>query len=304
MLISLLALAISSARNSAFQWPDSSRYWRALVNVNQYAASYIKNHPQWFSQDRLVTDFAVHGVRDQALGGEQYSTVRKLLESKKMYVGTYISGTTVLPASEQTGYPHEAVSTEELPSTARYKGSWSGHASRRYIDVSDADTRHALEAGIRKLWESSPAPVRFVDNMPPHPKVDATQSWELSCKYISELRGVGESLGSRVIFNIPMHVASLSDQETRQLIEAVGQNGIALEMPWHANVRRSPQATVQAAKRYRQLLDSGMAIVMIPVNTPEDELTNWVRSWRKTTDYLYLGGAFWKQPDMSIYRLE
>jgi hypothetical protein len=304
VLIALATLAASSARNSAFEWPDSRTYWRALVNVNQYVASYIKSHPQWFSQDRLVTDFAVRDVRDQALAGEQYSTVRKLLESKKMYVGTYVSGTTVLPESEQKRYPHETVSVEEMPPTARYKGSWPGHASRRYIDVSDPDTRHALEAGIRRLWARFPTPVRFVDNMPPHPKVQAKLPWEVSCKYMAELRGVGESLGSRVIFNIPMHVAFLSDQDTRQLIEAVGQNGIALEMPWHANVRRSPQATAQAAKRYRQLLDSGMAIIMIPVNTPEDELTNWVRTWRKSTDHLYLSGAFWKQPDMSIYRVQ
>jgi hypothetical protein len=43
---------------------------------------------------------------------------------------------------------------------------------------------------------------------------------------------------------------------------------------------------------------------MIAVKTPEDQLATWVRTWRKPTDHLYLAGAFYKRPDMSVYRLQ
>lgn len=305
-IIALTGAIGSPARHTAFQWPDSSRYWRALVNVNQYIALYIKNHPQWFSQDRLVTDFSVIDVPANGEEGaaKQYKTVRKLMESRGMYVGTYISGTSVLPQSEQNHYPIGAVSIEQMPATAHYMGSWPGHPTRRMVDISDDDTRHALEAQIRKFWESVPAPIRFVDNIPPHPKVLKTQPWDVSCKYMQELRGIGESLGSRVLFNIAMHVSDLSDREAQQLIQAVGQGGILLEMPWSANIRKNPDATARAQKRYRQLLDSGMAIVMIPVKTPEDDLANWIRSWRKPKDNLYVSTVFTKAPPAAVYAVQ
>jgi hypothetical protein len=215
-----------------------------------------------------------------------------------------VSGSTVLPESEQSHYPPAAVSIEQMPPTARYVGSWPGHPSRKIINVADPETRHAFQARIRELWEATRVPIRYVDNIPPHPKMLAVQPWAASCKHMEELRRLAESLGSRVMFNIPMLVGDLSDEEARQLIEAVGQGGISLEMPWHARVRQSKEATERTARRYRQLLDSGMAILMIPVKTPEDELTNWVRSWRKPTDHIYLSGPFWKAPDLGIYTLQ
>jgi hypothetical protein len=295
------ALGGSSAK--AFDWPDSTNCWRALVNVNQYIESYVKRHPQWFSRDRLVTDFAVHHVVDERSAAQEYTRVRKLLESKKMYVGTYVSGTSVMPESKLTKYPRETVSFEQMPSTAHYSRSDAKEAERRTIDVSNAETRHALEANIRQLWERFPAPVRFIDNMPPHPKVYRMQPWRVSCEYMAELARIGQRVGSRLVFNIPMSVGEMSDQETRELIEAVGQNGIALEMPWTDVIRRNPDATKRAERRYRELLDTGMAIVMIPVNTPEDELANWVRSWRKPADHLYIAYPFFKPPDASAYAL-
>jgi hypothetical protein len=302
-LIALAGAVGSSAEHVVFQWPDSSHYCRALVNANQHIEFYIKKHPQWFSQDKLVTDFSIIDVPvgGQEAAAKQYNSLRKLLESRRMYVGTYISGTTALPDAEQNHYPYGAVSIEQMPGTAHYSGSWPGHPTRRTVDISDLETRHALEGQIRRLWETVPAPIRFVDNIPPHPKVLKMQPWEVSCAYMQELRGIGESLGSRVLFNIAMHVGDLSDREAQQLMQAVGQGGIVLEMPWHANVRRDPAATARAQKRYRQLLDSRMAMVMIPVKTPEDVLATWIRTWRKPTDNLYVSTVFTKPPSASVY---
>jgi hypothetical protein len=294
----------SSAKSRAFEWPDSSRYWRVMINVNQYVQTYIKIHPQWFSQDRLVTDFKILSVppggEDQA--AKEYKSVRHLLESKGMYVGTYVSGTTLLPESEQAFYPHGAVSIEQLPATTHFKGSWAGHQTRKIVDISDVASRRALEASIKRLWESVPAPLRFVDNTPAHPSVAKMQPWAATCAYMTEMRELGESVGSRVIFNIAVNVGEMSDSDTRALIQAVGEGGLSIEMPWSPVIRRSKEATARAQKRYRQLLDTGMGIILIPVNTPEDELTQWVQSWRKRSDHIYIALPFQKPPNIAYAR--
>src|SRR5437764_173985 len=86
------------------------------------------------------------------------------------------------------------------------------------------------------------------DNQPKHPKMPGPP-WPLTCQYMSELGQIGSSVGSRLIFNIAMHVGQMSDDETRELINAVGQNGIALEMPWSDAIRTSSEATKRAQKR-------------------------------------------------------
>jgi hypothetical protein len=304
MFAGILVLAVSvtrPAQHGPFQWPDSSHYWRVLVNVNQYIES---RPPAWFAKDRVVTDLTVINVSPESHdAAEHYAKIRKLLESRRIAVGTYISGTTVVPEGVQTTYPLVAVPIEQMPATAKYVGSWPGHAERKIIDVTDPATRHAFQAGITQLWQQSPAPIRFVDNAAIHPAVERTpQPWQAYCENIKEIRKIAESQNSRAIFNISMHVGLMSDEETRQLIEAVGpENGIALEMPWHASIQKSPEATAKAVARYRQLLDSGMVVIMLPVNIEASVLSDWIRTWRKSSDHLYISGIFWKAPDLPAY---
>jgi len=283
-------------QGAPLQWPDSNKYWRALINVNDYIES---RPPEWFTQDKLVTDFMILNVKPENLAQVQskYTQVRGLLQSRGMYVGTYISGTTVSPQSTRNTYPPNAVSTEQMPRDARYAGTWPDQPNRKIIDVTDPNTRHALEANIGELWTAVPAPLRFVDNAAFHHAVGGTQPWRAHCEQLAELRALAESQGSRVIFNISLHVGMLSDEEARELIDAVRDNGIALEMPWSPIIQSNPAATAKAQARYRQLLDSGMAIVLIPVNTDQEALAHWVRTWKRPTDHLYMSGIFWKAPD-------
>jgi hypothetical protein len=297
----LLAVPVTRpAQHGAFQWPDSSHYWRILVNVNQYIES---RPPAWFAQDKVVTDLNVINVSPASHeAAEHYAKVRKLLESRHIAVGTYISGTTVEPEAVQTTYPLVAVPIEQMPANAKYVGSWPGHAERRIIDVTDPDTRHAFQAGLTQLWQQSPAPIRFVDNAAIHPAVERKQPWQAYCDNIEEIRKIAESQNSRAIFNIAMHVGLMSDDETQRLIRAVGpDNGIALEMPWHASIQKSPEATAKAVARYRQLLDSGLVVIMLPVNIDANVLSDWIRTWRKPGDHLYISAIFWKPPDLSAY---
>jgi len=302
-LVLLTALAAWPSQSASFQWPDSSHYWRVLVNVNQY----IESRPEsWFVHDKIVTDLQVLDVTpaNYSHAVAQYQRVRALLDARGMYVGTYISGRTVGPASDQKVYPPGSVSLEQMPPTARYIGSWPSQPDRKIIDVTDAETRRAFHAGMKQLWEDVPAPIRFVDNAAIHPAVQKTQPWEAYCENMAEIRHLSESMGSRVIFNIAMHVGLMSDEDARELIDAVGpNNGIALEMPWHPNIQKGKDATAKAVARYRQLLDSGLVVIMIPVDESPQMLADWVRTWRKPDDHIYISGIFWKEPDMSVYYL-
>jgi len=303
VLATLAAFATPlTAQQLAFQWPDSSHYWRVLVNVNQYIANYPK---EWFLRDRLVSDLTVRDIKPGELQRaiQHFDSVRKFLEARGLYVGTYISGTTVGPEAEQNVYPPGSVALEAMPLAARYVGSWPGQPNQKIIDVSDPYTRHSLQDGIRRLWENVPAPVRLVDNAAVHRSAGRGQPWRAYCENMRQIRTIAESQGSRVIFNIAAHLGTFSDEEMTQLIRAVGNGGIALEMPWAPAIRQSAEATERAKARYRQLLDSGAAVIMIPVATPEDALTAWVRTWKKEGDHLYISGIFWKAPDSKIYEI-
>jgi len=302
LLLILAAAGAFAAAKIAYQWHDSSRYSRVIVNATQG----IEARPrEWFARDRLITDFEITNV--QSIGREeaqkQYWTTRRLLDSYGLAVGTYISGTSVMPEAEQTFWPPNTAPAEGMPASARYSAGWPGMPHRKVIDVGDRQTRLALQKEILRVWKQVPAPVRFVDNAAIHHSTGAGQDWSAYCANIKEIRTMGVALGSRQIFNIAVHVGFMSDRETRQLMNAVGDHGIALEMPWHPNVRRNAGQTERARVRYRQLLDSGMGIVMMPIDGDPQELVDWVRTWRKPTDHVYISGAFYKSPDMRLFGL-
>lgn len=306
--VAVLVLALAAGtqageppRPATFQWPDSSRYSRVIVNAQQGIESYPK---EWFSRDTLVTDLTIANANKigSDTAEKQYHALLELLGSYGLAVGTYISGTTVEPQSAETKYPWAVVPLEWMPETSLYLGNVPDEASRKIINVADPATRHSFQGAIKKLWEQSPASVRFIDNAAVHRSAGKGQPWKSYCQNMKEIRELGEAMGSVQIFNIPVHVGELSDAEADQLIDAVGHGGILLEMPWHQDIRKNPAATERARLRYRQLLDSGMAIIMAePGAEPSSALVKWVNTWRKPTDHLYFGGAFWKQADPSLY---
>ncbi len=296
-----LSNAADSPHAAPFQWPDSSHYNRVIVNAQQGVESYPK---EWFSRDSLVTDLTIadvdKGEADSAK--QQYRTLRDLLSSYGLAVGTYISGTTVEPLDKETKYPWAVVPLESMPESSLYVGSLPDETYRRIIDVTDPATRHSFQAAIKTMWQENPAPVRFIDNAAVHQSTGKGQPWASYCQNMKELSELGEATNSVQVFNISVHVGELSDAEAAQLIDAVGHSGVLLEMPWHQEIRKDPAATERARLRYRQLLDSGMAIIMAePGAEPSRALVNWVNTWRKPTDHLYFAGAFWKQPDPNLF---
>lgn len=287
---------------SRFAWPDPATKGTILVNVTQDIIHYMKSHPEWFLDGELILSYTVLLGSDRVAAARQYQENLEFFKSKGLVVGTYISGTTAKPEAEQTRWPYETVPTERLPQSHHITGFWPKDPHRRIIDVTDAPTRIALQAGIKREWQAHPAPLRFVDNVAAHKSAagNGVAPWDVQCEYIRGLREIGEDLGSRMVFNMALHVGFLTDREAALLIQAVGQNGIALEDPWTPHVRRTPVETKNAVARYRQLLEAGMVIVMLPLNVPEDELERWVHSWNKPAYHLYFGGVFFKKPTHGV----
>ncbi len=290
------AQAVSAA---AFDWPSFDSHPVVLVNTNQAVAIYVRDHPAWFEEGEVVLDFAVPNQIDSKSAEQDYDSIRQFLVSRRMIVGTYISGTTVEPLESIAHWPYDRVPLDWMPGSFASAGTWPGDPRLKIVDLASADSRHALQQGVLRLWREHPAPLRFVDNAAAHRSAGGKQPWQLYCANMRELREIGEALGSRVVFNVALHPGTLSDAEAEQLINALGAgNGILLEDPWGVNVRNNPQSTQDAERRYRQLLDNGLVVIMLPLNLSPGELLGWVQTWRKPGDHLYLGWPFWKDPQV------
>lgn len=302
-LIGLLAFstivsAVIPARK-LLTWPDSRNYWRALVNVNQY----IDSRPSdWFIRDRLITDLSIIQVKpsDTQNAEAQFRSLYAKWHARGLIVGTYISGRSVIPAADMVQYPPSEVTIEQMPSSAKYVTTWTGEPRRKILDLSDPLTRKAFQARVKEIWASDPAQLRFVDNAAVHSSAGKEQAWSSYCDNMRELRGIAHTQGARVIFNIAAHIGKLSTEEMQQLIDAVGTDGISLEMPFHEAIAADPKETEAARLAYRRVLDSGMAVVLIPADGREQELAQWVTTWRKPADHLYISEPFWKPPNMLV----
>jgi len=298
----MLLFGPAAAQPAAFEWPDPRQNRIILVNANQDIAAYLRNHPDWFSSGETVLDLSVPKGSDPQAAERQRLQITGLLRDRGMPAGTYTSGTTVEPLAKIGLWPYDKVPEEWMPRNFAQAGAWPGEPDRRIIDVTSAETRHALQQGMRRIWEQSPAPLRFVDNAASHSSTGGKQPWAAYCANIREIRQLGESLGGRLVFNISAHPALLSDSDAVRLMEAIGRdNGVLFEEPWGQATRKSPALTRKAIMRYRQLLASGIAIIVLPVTVPADTLTAWLSGWRQPSDRVYLGWSFWKQPS-ATYR--
>ena len=299
----ILAVVTLRSATASYQWHDSSHFSRVIVN----ATGGIESRPrEWFAQDKLVTDLRIVDVdpTNSAAAEQKYTAIRSYLGSLGLSVGTYASGMSVIPEAKESYWPWAVVPIEWMPATSKYSGTWPNMPFRKLIDVSDPATRHGLQMNIKRLWEQSPAPVRFIDNAAIHRSLGPSlaQPWIDYCKNMEEIRKLAESMSSLAIFNLALNVGEMSDEETTELIHAVGSGGILLEMPWAKGIQANPAATERAKKRYRQLLDTGMGIILAPPGQgPSQELVDWVSTWRKPSDHLYFAGVFYKQPDQNLF---
>jgi hypothetical protein len=298
---------------SLLPWPNADTYWGVLVNVNQYITYYLQNDPTYFTNVKLATDLEVVQVNynsstSVAAAQNAYATAYSTMTAKGIMTGNYISGTNVMPMADESQYPYSIISEEEMPAGPQYCGVWPGETFRQFVCNTDEATLAAFHVNIAKQWQQFPAPIHFVDNAASEEGGDGGQTWASQCQNMKELNQIAQSLGSRAIFNISMLPGAVSDSDMSLLIDALQGGGVSVEQPWEDVVRNNASLTANAVKQYRQLLDAGIAVIMIETNgsgqaTPQ-QLKSWVLTWRKPGDPLYLSQIFWQQPDPSIYFLQ
>ena len=297
---------IVTASPFVFPWPTSNNYNEDFTNARDAITAYITNHPSWFAHVVLTTDLAVNFTNGMSTTTAEsiYNSARNALINAQgsggqpILVGTYISGTVVEPQVYESSWPYPRVTQESMPLDAVYSGSYPGYPYEEIIDVTDANTVQALQAGIKNSWAEHPASLYMIDNAAANSIQGGTQPWQAQMNNLMGIREMANAMGSAVVFNISTLVGLMSDSDTNALIQAVGEgNAIMLEDPWDSSIQSDPTKTQAAVNAYRQILDSGIAVVMLPVSTSGQTLSSWIQTWRKPTDNLYIASAFYHPPD-------
>jgi hypothetical protein len=285
-----------------FRWPASNIYDGVIDDANQYILTYIAENSSWFANVGLATNLVVNLTNGTAAAEALYNQVRSGIEQYPIVVGVYVSGTTLVPQAEENYWPYPTVPLEWMPADAVYSDTWPGDPDRKIINVTNTSTVQALQTGIKTLWEEHPAPIYFVDNAAANSVQGGAQPWQAQCDNIMGIRKMAEAMGAVVIFNVATLPGLMSASDTDELIQAIGNdNAIMLEDPWDPYIRARSNLTQAAVNTYRQILDSGIAVIMLPLNVDGELLAQWINTWRKSADNLYIGWAFFTAPDPTVY---
>jgi hypothetical protein len=289
-----------SASAAYFNWLDARAHPRVMLYENQPLGDHLRDHPEWFSQDFLVAGFNLsdvpYGTTD--IAAQNYAFVQNQLQRSGLTIGTYVSGTTAIHETSLSHFPANVVSIEDMSVKTKYLGSWMREPDQAVIDLSDKPSRDELHRRIRLLWLHVMTAIRFVDNAAVHPRVAQLQSWEIYCQNIKELRILAATLRQITIFNVFVRPWEMTDKDIKILIDAIGPgNAISLPLPWSLAIKDDKNAQGWAIYRYRQLLDKGIVVVMIPSgDAPTGKLIKWVSTWRKSSDLIYFSTPSGSEP--------
>jgi hypothetical protein len=294
-------------------WPDASHYWGVMINATDAINWHITNHPTSFTEDKLVTDMNVLGVDYTSptaipTASATYNQARAVLTAHGISLGTYISGTNVEPQANQDRYPYSMVRKEDMPSTAKYIGTFGSQTWRQLIDPADSVTTTAFHNQIRAQWVlQTGIQWHFIDNAGSLQGGTGYGSWTNQTNNMRAINTLAQSMGARAVFNISMVVGAITPSDLSLLISAIPGGGICLESPWPSSMSTNAIATANAKAQYRQLLDSNIAVIMIgastttPTQATSLALRTWVATWRKPTDHLYMAKTFFIAPDPAVY---
>lgn len=304
LLLTLTAMLVAAPAFAALHWPwpDTSKHPRVILYADQNMATDFKEHPDWFAKDFVVAGFyiskVVYGQSDEAI--RMYGYLHQKFIYNKIYLGSYMSATTVIHELSLTKYPADAVSMEELSPKTKLLGPWMRDGTHQVVDLTDPASRKDLQNNIHLLWAHVPVQLRFLDNAAVHPRVAAGQPWAAYCANMKELRKLAEYTDANTMFNVFVRPWEMSDEETKQLIDAVGWgNAVSLPLPWSKSIKDDKNANAWAIYRYRQMLKAGLAIVLVPSDdAPEEALVHWVSTWKQKGDHIYYAFPEWKAPTL------
>jgi len=308
---------LAGQRPALLPWPSPA----ARIIVNGYP--YLESRPRgWFPSDPAevwVVDFATQYPR----GGNpeparlQVEATRESLRRRGWTIGRYISSTNIVAAADLWQYPPNAVTKEDFAAGGPAPpsiGTWPGQPWRTILDVTDEATARRQAQLIGASMEGFR--LALLDNCPPHRSTfSGAQDWTKVCRFLRLVADALEQRGTRGFFNLAVHVGTLTPDERAALIAGVRNHAIVLEVPFHENVRASPTETAKATAAYRAILDAGIPVVMLtprrkvpgPSGTQIDEtdaalhlrvrqLHEWVQSWRRPTDRVYVVWSFLQPP--------
>src|SRR6185437_2605818 len=109
---------------------------------------------------------------------------------------------------------------------------------------------------------------------------------------LAAINSIANSQGARAVFNISMQPGLIAPSDLTLLISSIPGAGVALEQPWDTNVQTNPTDTALAVTQYRQMLDAGLAVVMVQISggssATNAQLKTWTATWRHAGDPLYL----------------
>jgi len=300
--LAALLLFASPVIAARFAWQNPATHPRVIVNADQGLLDALTQHPGWFNDDFLVASFVIDDVPYGAGDGAAnfYGRIRKILWRRNINFGTYVSGTTAIPDLQLTVFPPNAVSIEDMSIKTKYLGNWLRDTRQQVVDLRDLESLKNLEYGIAALWRQQPGQVRFIDNAAIHPQVYRMLPWLSYCINMALLRTYNESKGVVSIFNVFVRPWELTEEETNQLIAAVAgndQNALSFPIPWMRQLKDDKARTAWAIYRYRQLLDHGIVIILIPsADADSYELTGWLATWRRPFDRVYIAAPYSEPP--------
>ena len=282
-----------------FEWMDSRTHPRVILYADETIEEAIAAHPSWFDKDFVIAGL---GFTFREYGQYDEAKVRSM-RFRNTLTGHYssgrlISGTTVMRDSDIRQYPSPAVAIEDMPFKTRYLGTWMRNPKQAVLDLSDTATRDGFVQAVRVQWSQFRTSVQFVDDAAVHPRVAQLQPWAAYCDTIKALRDMANELNSRIIFGVFVRPWEMTEPESKQLIDAIGSgNGIALPLPWSKSIENDKTANAWAIYRYRQMLNAGMAVIMIPSDdAPLKDIMTWVASWRAPQDKIYFAAPVWNAP--------
>jgi RTX calcium-binding nonapeptide repeat (4 copies) len=273
--------------------PNSDSQLRAQVNVSSWTA--LPYYQGWISNDGLATDLAAtvdeknHDTWPEARSYYQSALRQITAKAPGQIVGTYHSGLHASTKDSEDRYPRRALPAE-----------WFLPSERLLLDGDSYIVDHRIPAARQKLIRgivydvvATGQPLVFLDNFV-HPSTGLPFSWAETTSFLRELVGELHFRGVRVIVNVAWNIGRATDADLAQFL-ATGVDGVALEMPFNANVRNDPVLVARSLVVYRQLLNAGRTVVLVPI-----EYTT-LEGMERNSQFLAAYAMMFRQPDDSVF---
>jgi hypothetical protein len=262
MFLRVLATALLLAHPGLPDPRGSGGVMGCYVNVPADADGYAVVFPERFAGCRLVADLFVSPA-DAAAPARLSAAMAAIREAApQATVGTYLSSCLVGPGGAEASF-HP---TGRLSLVGLDPGDFASGSTDTRINLS-------VPAARAKMVDLTVAEVLrrrsrllFSDNWanPAHAGPGQLPPWEDSLAYMRDLSAALHQHDVRIIANVAMAPGLVPRVDVAGLA-ASGVDGVALELSLLPSVASDPARLELAVDSYAALLDSGVAVILLPV---------------------------------------